>query len=167
MVQFNWGGLASPTEMDVPKCSASVKGCSLVDGHWVHHTNGTWTVDDMLRPGRHGAPSKPAGSTGVALRTMHGHCHAPTCIAFEVYIADTMTPLCKWKAAFGEKNSTFHESGYIHIPPCVFGSPEDGLVQPVPLKWGTMLFANKTTKADNGHHGEMTLVQTYGEFIFS
>ena len=45
------------------------------------------------------------------------------------------------------------------------GRPEDGLVPPVRLMWGTRLFANKTTRADVGHHGEMTLVQTYGEFL--
>ena len=37
VIQHNWGGLATPTEYDVPKCGEGVPQCTLIDGHWVRH----------------------------------------------------------------------------------------------------------------------------------
>ena len=36
VVQHNWGGMATPVEYDVPKCSEGVEGCAFENGHWVH-----------------------------------------------------------------------------------------------------------------------------------
>ena len=36
-IQHNWGGLATPTEYDAPKCGEGVLQYTLVDGHWVRH----------------------------------------------------------------------------------------------------------------------------------
>ena len=61
----------------------------------------------------------------------------------------------------------FH-SRYLTIPPCVFGSADEGLPPPPGgedgLPFGTRLFSRKVCRADFAHHGEMSLWQTYGVF---
>lgn len=147
--QHNWGGMATPTEYDVPKCADGVEGCQFIDGHWIHSMNGTWTVKQMTG----GVPWRPV--------TIHGHCHAPTCIEFNLYNADTGELICSQKPIYGQSNKTFDEKGYLSVPPCVFGSSQDGLFNIPNISAETNLFSNKTCKADAGHHGEMSLWQTY------
>jgi hypothetical protein len=166
VLQFNWGGMASPVEYDVPKCAEGVYGCSRgVDGGWVHSHNGTWKVSQMTARKTPGIPVKvPANATGVSFVTIHGHCHAPTCISFELWNHDTKTLVCRQEGTFGKSNRTFDEEGYLHVPPCVFGSEEEGLNPALHLPFNTTLFGTKKCKADYGHHGEMSLWQTYGHF---
>jgi hypothetical protein len=159
LTQFNWGGMASPTEYDVPKCADGVYGCSrTADGGWVHSHNGTWTVADMK------ASAAPANATGISFKVIHGHCHAPTCVEFSLWNHDDGTLICRQRPSFGTSNRTFDEEGYLHVPPCVFGSPEEGLNPAFRLPFNTTLFGTKTCQADYGHHGEMSLWQTYGDF---
>ncbi len=81
VTQFNWAGMGSPTEYDVPKCTDGVFGCSKdTNGDWVHTMNGTWQVSQMMNVNRH-----PPNATGISFKTIHGHCHAPTCIVFELW----------------------------------------------------------------------------------
>jgi len=149
VIQHNWGGLATPTEYDVPKCGEGVPQCTLIDGHWVHTMNGTWTVGQMTG----GIDFRPV--------VIHGHCHAPTCIEFNLYNADTGELVCSQKPVYGRSNATYDEDGYLAVPPCVFGDAKQGLVPMQSLPPSTRLFSNKTCKADYGHHGEMSLWQTY------
>ena len=72
--------------------------------------------------------------------------------------------LFRQKGAFGRSNRTFDEEGYLHVPPCVFGDAEEGLNPALYLPFNTTLFGVKRCKADYGHHGEMSLWQTYGTF---
>ena len=162
VLQFNWGGMASPTEYDVPKCGEGVYGCSRtgVNGSWVHTHNGTWQLSQMTSR----AGAIPKGSTGVQWAVIHGHCHAPTCIEFELWNADANTLICRQTAAVGRSNKTFDEDGYLHIPPCVWGSEEEGLHAPLRLPFNTTLYGVKRCQADYGHHGEMSLWQTYGTY---
>lgn len=166
VTQFNWGGMASPTEYDVPACAAGVHGCvqnatlNPVSPHWVHSMNGTWHLGQMSNANR--GPQKLNGS--VAFKTIHGHCHAPTCIVFTVYIAKTMEVLCEQRAAYGNSNKTFNEAGYLDVPPCVFGDADQGLNSLRALPLDTQLFSIKHCKANYGHHGEMSLWQTYGVY---
>jgi hypothetical protein len=150
VVQHNWGGMATPTEYDVPKCGAGVEGCAFEDGHWVHRMNGTWTVSQMVGGGANFEPV-----------TIHGHCHAPTCLDFTLYNADTNETICQQKPNHGASNKTFDETGYIAVPPCVFGDASVGLQPSISLPPSTRLFSIKTCQADVGHHGEMSLWQTY------
>lgn len=47
---------------------------------------------------------------GLAL---DGHCHAPTCISFELFNADTNELICSQKPVYGSgDNATFDEKGY-------------------------------------------------------
>ena len=58
--------LGSPYEYDVPKCDATVPGCTLVDGSWVHTIHGS-----------------KMGNPGMA--SLNFHCHAPTCISMSIW----------------------------------------------------------------------------------
>ena len=55
------------------------------------------------------------------------------------------------------------------IPPCVFGSEAEGLLPPPGgekgLPMDTPLFSRKLCHADYGHHGEMSLWQSYGVLV--
>ena len=103
-------------------------------------------------------------ATGVSFKTIHGHCHAPTCIVFELWNHDDGTLICRQEGTFGTSNRTFDEEGYLHVPPCVWGSEEEGLMPALYLPFNTTLFSKKVAKANFGHHGEMSLWQTYGTF---
>lgn len=161
VVQYNWGGMATPTEYDVPKCEHGKFGCALEDGRWVHTMNGTWLIHEMSD-----ISQRPANATGVKFLTIHGHCHAPTCLAFELWNADANELICRQAPVYGKSNAIFDEKGYITVPPCVFGDAADGLIPARTLPFGTRLFSTKKCNADAGHHGEMSLWQTYGVFGF-
>eukprot|EP01052_Picozoa_sp_SAG31_P028154 SAG31_NODE_2693_length_5236_cov_23.769905_5_plen_212_part_00 len=171
LTQFNWGGMASPTEYDVPKCGEGVFGCTKgADGHWTHMMNGTWTVGEMHPiKSRTGEP-EPKNASAVRFIALRGHCHAPTCIQFDLLNADTGELICSQRPIYGDGSSQdFQEDGYVNIPPCIFGPEEEGL--PLPpggmngLPLNTKLFSKKICHADYAHHGEMSLWQSYGELV--
>ena len=152
--------IVSRYEYDVPKCDASVPGCALVNGSWIHTITG----------------SKVGSGNFVSLNF---HCHAPTCDYMSVFACPKGTTLAECTAGTSEEaaakgfkllcrqepvyggtgnpvlNGThFDEKGYIAIPQCYWGSPEHGLESPIDVT-GVPLFMIKTAKADIGHYGEM------------
>jgi hypothetical protein len=169
LVQFDWGGMASPTEYDVPNCAdpflRNREGCVReAGGEWVHEHNGTWQVRDMLSAGW--TPVGPsANTTGLSLKTIHGHCHAPTCIVFELWNQDSGELVCRQNASVGRSNRTYDEQGFLHVPPCVFGAAEEGLNPALRLPLNATLYSYKKCRAGFGHHGEMSLWQTYGVYV--
>ena len=149
-------GIASPVEFDVPKCNANPApaGCSKTkDGDFVHTITGLFQGSGKL----------------VA---SHFHCHAPTCLNVALYACnkgfstcnekENSTLLCSESPIYGGtgkiKEKRFDEPGFILQPPCLWGSPEYGLEEPVDLN-GRMLYAIKTSNASFGHHGEMSWLQ--------
>ena len=68
--------------------------------------------------------------------------------------------LCQEDAVYGGSGNPllagtrFDETGYIAIPNCFWGSPENGLVPPVNTS-GVPLFILKTANASRAHYGEM------------
>jgi len=97
-----------------------------------------------------------------------GHCHAPSCIAIELYRNDTGVPelLCRQQTKYGVGNVTgdkFDEAGYIVLPPCLWGAADEGLTSPVWLPANTPMYSvkrNRNTHA--GHFGEMASWQMRG-----
>lgn len=148
-------GIASPVEFDVPKCEEGVMGCSRGDdGTWVHTITGTYTG-------------------GGKLAAAHFHCHAPTCLSVQMYRcnksvevcnATTGELLCREDPVYGGTGKIdqpkFDEPGYILQPPCLWGSSEFGLEEPVDTT-GYTLHSVKTSNATYGHHGEMAWQQMY------
>merc|ERR1719231_526483 len=97
-----------------------------------------------------------------------GHCHAPSCIDISLYRNDTGTPelLCRQRSAYGQgdvKGDKFDEAGYIVLPPCLWGSSDEGLEPPSWLPPNTPMYSvkrNRNTHA--GHYGEMASWQMRG-----
>ena len=61
---------------------------------------------------------------------------------------------CVWCPLTLSLTPRFDEAGYIAIPDCLWGSPEQGLEPPLNLT-GVPLFILKTANASRGHYGEM------------
>ncbi|KAH8052627.1 hypothetical protein JL720_14864 [Aureococcus anophagefferens] len=91
-----------------------------------------------------------------------GHCHAPACISIELYKNDTGTPelLCRQVSVYGEGDvaaDKFDEVGYA-LPPCLWGSKDEGLEPPVFLGEDTPMFSiTHTWNTHVGHTGQMAL----------
>ena len=71
-----------------------------------------------------------------------GHCHAPACLSIELYMNNTGTPelLCRQVSLYGKGDvavDRFDEAGYVILPPCLWGTAEEGLQPPVYLAQGT------------------------------
>ena len=59
------------------------------------------------------------------------------------------------EGATGERR--FDEKGYLALPPCVWGSPQDGLQAPPFLSWDTNLTSIKRANATYAHTGGASL----------
>eukprot|EP00928_Gymnodinium_smaydae_P061805 TRINITY_DN4579_c0_g3_i1.p1 TRINITY_DN4579_c0_g3~~TRINITY_DN4579_c0_g3_i1.p1 ORF type:complete len:919 (+),score=147.86 TRINITY_DN4579_c0_g3_i1:333-2759(+) len=107
-------------------------------------------------------------SPGMRLLYAGGHCHAPSCISIELYRNDTGTPslLCRQLPYYGQGNfpkDKFDEAGYVVLPPCLWGSKEEGLEPSQWLPKGTPLISiKKNRNTDIGHFGEMASWQMRG-----
>jgi len=136
-------GIASPVEYDVPKCGPGVMGCTQsADGNWVHTITGTFQGSGKL----------------VAA---HFHCHAPTCLSVTMYNNHTGEVICREDPIYGgdpRNHKVMDEPGFIAQPPCLWGSPEHGLEEPLDVD-GVTIYAVKTANATAGHHGEMAWLQ--------
>ena len=97
-----------------------------------------------------------------------GHCHAPACISIELYKNDTGTPelLCRQVSVYGEGDvaaDKFDEVGYVALPPCLWGSKDEGLEPPVFLGEDTPMFSiTHTWNTHVGHTGQMASWQMRG-----
>ena len=133
----------------------------------MHEIRAAFTVGDF---NRHDgiSPAQWGASSSVTLITVHGHCHAPTCLSMELFNADTGALICRQAPAYGGTGvaelvgTPFDEPGYIATPPCVFGEPRLGLEAPFAMPMDTNLSAVARTNNTYAHHGEMALWQFYG-----
>merc|ERR1712039_947050 len=81
------------------------------------------------------------------------HCHAPACAAMELWNTDTGELLCDVKPTYGDDDVECEMS----LPPCVWGSPAEGL-KPLPvLHLDSNLTIVKYANSTNGHWGNMAL----------
>ena len=114
-----WGIAAAGghAEYDVPKCAPGTP-----------RENCTHTIWGILTP----------GGDNLHLAAIHFHCHAPTCLAMEIYNNQTGELVCRQEPVYGGSGkidlAKFDEPGYILQPPCLWGY-EPGLA-PMPLASG-------------------------------
>jgi len=147
--RVSWGigaGDASHSEYDVPQCAEGtpVEECTHV----------VWGV---MTP----------GGSNLYLSAIHMHCHAPTCLAMELWNNRTGELLCRQTPIYGGTGDAtvgdkFNEPGYILTPPCLWGA--DPALEPMPLASGVTFMVKAITNSTYRHHGEMafpevTLVQ--------
>eukprot|EP00117_Sycon_ciliatum_P044302 scpid42913/ scgid31984/ len=150
---------ANHGEYDVPKC---LNGTSSED--CVYTITGRWQVKDMIRKCRDRAdpwcaPSSPTFPQSQKIAMVHasGHCHGPACMSMELYNADTGELICAVKPILGEGDEPMNEAGYVvGIPPCSWGSAEEGMAEPPVLDLNTNLMSVKKSNSTNYHYGVMS-----------
>jgi hypothetical protein len=100
---------------------------------------------------------------GINLVYAGGHCHAPSCISIELYNLDTGELICRQEPVYGKgSGELYDEEGYLALPPCLWGSEEEGLVPPMLLTWDTTLMSIKRNNNTYAHYGEMASWQVCG-----
>ena len=75
------------------------------------------------------------GGKDLHLAAIHMHCHAPTCLAMELWNNKTGELVCRQRPIYGGTGDAtvgerIDEPGYIFTPPCLWGA-EAGL-EPMP-----------------------------------
>jgi len=104
---------------------------------------------------------------GINLIYAAGHCHAPSCLSMELYNADTGMLLCRHDPVYGKTHQVHDELGFVAIPPCLWGEPEEGLSPPTFLHFNTNLTSIKRNNNTNTHYGEMAMWQMRGVMVNS
>ena len=158
LMRIHWQTEVMSTEYDVP-----VREPSVEPENALHQISSHWTVRDMI-PGCSKTPNTPctgaaANKTGINLILAAGHCHAPSCYTLELWNTDNGQLLCHLSPLYGNGTEIFNEDGYLAVPPCLWGSADEGLVEPVFLSFDTNLMSIKRNNNTIGHYGEMSLWQ--------
>jgi hypothetical protein len=94
-------------------------------------------------------------TAGIKLIYAGPHCHASTCLSMELYNADTGRLLCGVEPIYGHTGNVYDERGFLTIPPCLWGDPDDGLSEPKLLTLNTTLLSIKRNNSTLSHTGEM------------
>ena len=164
LIRIYWQTEALAGEYDVLKCPDSTPR-----DQCVFEIKSNFTVRDMMancdvrtNPGCWGDTSK---YKGINLIYAAGHCHAPSCLSMELYNADTNELLCRHDPVYGKTHETFDELGYLTLPPCLYGSLEDGLNPPTFLSYDTNLYSIKRNNNTAAHYGEMASWQMRGILV--
>ena len=88
----------------------------------------------------------------IALVSGHFHCHAPTCLQFDLFDNETGALICREVPIYGGRSNGLLEKSlmkrYIAIPPCIFGDKEDGLLPPSLFLMGSMLLNMQIVHTD-------------------
>jgi len=154
---------ANAGEYDVPKCEEGTPSSMCT-----HEITAHFTVADMAQkcdirknPGCWGE-DYDKNHQGINLIYAGGHCHAPSCISMELFHADTGKLLCAHYPTYGQTHQVFDELGYLAIPPCIWGTEEEGLIAPVFLPFNANLTSIKRNNNTYAHYGEMASWQMRG-----
>lgn len=150
---------ANHGEYDVPECLPGTD-----PDLCIHTITGRWQVKDMIRPCKDRAdpwcaPSTPSFPQSQKIAMVHasGHCHGPACISMELYNADTGELICYVKPILGTGDEAMNEAGYVvGIPPCSWGSAEEGMAEPPVLDLNTNLMSVKKANSSIYHYGVMS-----------
>ena len=177
LVRFYWQTESFAGEYDVPRGDLNMPGTqkSPVDGSYEYQITSEWLVEDMVwncNP-RQSADHCTGNGTGIQLRYAGGHCHAPSCKSIELYTNATTADgswalLCRQLPHLGQGHvieDKYDEKGYIALPPCLWGTKEEGLVAPITLPFGTHLRSIKINNSTFGHYGEMASWQMRGVMV--
>jgi len=148
-------------EYDVPQCPAGTP-----PQECVHQITSRIQAKDMFFDCMHGK-SNCTGVIGMKLIYAGAHCHAPSCISMELYNLDTGTLICRQIPQIGTGRDTFDELDYLNVPPCLWGSPDEGLIPPPFLSLDTKLMAIKRNNNTYGHFGEMASWQMRGIYVYN
>merc|ERR1712066_314026 len=90
------------------------------------------------------------------------HCHAPACKSMELWNDDTGELLCNVTAEYNGDAECV-----LVLPPCLWGSAEEGLKPPPVLHLNSNLSCVKRANNTYGHWGTMALWQMRASYITS
>ena len=166
-------------EYDVPKSEADCLDPSTPAEDCVYTIKSEFQGKDILSQGFgcmvHGDAAACLNVTTIAQRDggkfklvyAAAHCHAPACMGLELWNRDTGKLICKNEPIIGKGVKPVHdEKGYvIGIPPCLWGSAEEGLSPPPVLALNTNLTTIKHVNNTNGHWGVMGLWQMRSTYM--
>eukprot|EP00730_Choanoeca_flexa_P014858 TRINITY_DN6649_c0_g2_i2.p1 TRINITY_DN6649_c0_g2~~TRINITY_DN6649_c0_g2_i2.p1 ORF type:complete len:719 (+),score=185.41 TRINITY_DN6649_c0_g2_i2:78-2234(+) len=153
-----WAG-----EYDVVKCDDSIPHDQCVQEISAH-----FKVSDMLKDCdvRTGVSCTGKRKNGINLIYVSGHCHAPSCLSMELYNADTGELICEVLPSYGKgTGGRFDELDYVALAPCLFGSADEGLNEPMFLNYDTNLMSIKRNNNTYSHYGEMASWQMRGVHV--
>jgi len=162
-----WTNEQGAGEYDVPQCASGTPA-----ERCVHTTESYFTPRDSMRKCASladvwCAPNWNEANDVLLLRA-GTHCHAPACINETLYNAETGEVICFNRpqigtGSFPHSGQTFNEQDYaVGIPPCFWGSPEEGLEPPPRLKLDTRLHSVKHANNTYYHYGVMAQWQLRG-----
>ena len=148
-------------EYDVPKCE---EGTPIDD--CIHVVIGNFQMKDALHEckDRSDVWCSPVNlpnhtfpqSQHVALVHVSPHCHGPACISMEMIDADNNVSICKTVPHYGSTDAAMNEAGYAAgIPPCIWGTKNEGLPYPPILSLNTNITVIKKVNSTVGHRGVM------------
>ena len=174
-----WSTEATNNEYDVPKSQAACDDAATPAELCVHTIRSQFHGADMLSLGSgcmvHGDPNGCINASLIAERDgghfdllyAGAHCHSPACISVELWNNDTGELLCRNAPTYGNGSSAVHdEVGFaVGIPPCVWGSAEEGLQSPPRLHLTSNLTTIKHANNTHGHWGVMALWQMRAAYI--
>jgi hypothetical protein len=92
---------------------------------------------------------------GVALVYANFHCHPPACLDAGLWNDETGELICQVTAVYGKGDSAADDAGYHRVPPCLWGSTEDGLRPPPMLSLDTRLRGSMRSNSTYGQYGMM------------
>jgi hypothetical protein len=159
LVRVYWQTESFAGEYDVVQCEPGTP-----ESQCVQVITSKWKVRDFLHDcDLHGDASYCTGkdstdsskTAGIMLIYAGPHCHASTCLSMELYNADTGRLLCGVEPIYGQTDNVYDERGFLTIPPCLWGDPDDGLQEPELLTLDTTLLSIKRNNNTLSHTGEM------------
>eukprot|EP00812_Abedinium_dasypus_P000841 NODE_109_length_2084_cov_290.840315.p1 GENE.NODE_109_length_2084_cov_290.840315~~NODE_109_length_2084_cov_290.840315.p1 ORF type:complete len:681 (+),score=169.76 NODE_109_length_2084_cov_290.840315:29-2044(+) len=173
-----WSTEAWNNEYDIPKSKANCLDPATPVEQCEHRIRSEFHGVDVLSMGNGCAEQGDPNTCGnvTKIREEDGgkflliyaapHCHAPACKALELWNNDTGELICRSEPVYGTGMGAMDEDGYIiGIPPCVWGSKEEGLAPPPVLSLDSNLTVLKIANNTYGHWGVMALWQMRGAYL--
>lgn len=166
LVRLFWATEGSAGEYDIIQCTNKTVAPS---SQCTHVITSRFQVRDMLHDcdtHKDASFCTGKGSTdrnqtkGIQLIYAAPHCHANSCLSVELYHANTGKLLCRVEPIYGKSSDrVYDEEGFLALPPCLWGDPEEGLAPPVLLPLEAELVSIKRNNSTLPHTGEMALWQ--------
>lgn len=151
-----WQTEAHAGEYDITKAPEGTPSSQAIQVITAH-----WQVSQMVQVDKN--------AKGIELIYAGGHCHAPSCISMELYNADTGKLLCRHLPIYGKGNTDddkFDELNYLALPPCLWGTEEEGLEKPIFLPYNGNMTSVKRNNNTYTHYGEMASWQMRGAYVY-